>query len=94
MVDRAPNTKLQAVIAETGISAAALAARVTQLAADKGHTVHYTHRSVANWTRNGIQPDPKITSGADERGYRLGVVVLRSRDGGSCGQAAGSRVTL
>ncbi|MGH8967437.1 MAG: sporulation protein, partial [Actinomycetes bacterium] len=60
MVDRAPNTKLQAVIAEAGISAGALAARVTKLAADKGHTVRYTHRSVANWTRRGIQPKTEI----------------------------------
>lgn len=62
MVQRAPNTKLQAVIAEAKISHGALAARVTDLAAAKGIEVHYTHRSVANWTRHGIQPKPEVRS--------------------------------
>ncbi|MEC3980837.1 sporulation protein [Amycolatopsis sp. H20-H5] len=73
MVDRAPNTKLQTVIAEAGISAGALAARVTALAAHQGHEVHYTHRSVANWTRHGIQPKPEIrTLIADSLAERRG----------------------
>ena len=41
-----------------------------------------------------MDPDPKIKPGTGERNHRLGVVVSRSRDGGSRGQAAGSRVTL
>ncbi|RJQ66257.1 sporulation protein [Pseudonocardiaceae bacterium YIM PH 21723] len=62
MADRVPNSKLQAVIAEAGISAGALAARITTLAAARGHTVCYTHRSIANWTRKGVQPKPEIRS--------------------------------
>jgi hypothetical protein len=37
--------------------------------------------------------DPKIKPGMGERNHRLGLLDLSSRDGGSRGQAVGSRVT-
>ncbi len=54
--DRGPNSALGAVIEAAGISHAALAHRVNQLAQAAGHPRQYTHTSVTNWLRRGMIP--------------------------------------
>ncbi|WP_435191358.1 sporulation protein [Streptomyces sp. bgisy126] len=51
-----PNHTLEQLLAESGMSAHALARRINELCLAAGHEVAYTHTSVVNWTRRGMTP--------------------------------------
>ncbi|MFJ4867013.1 sporulation protein [Streptomyces sp. NPDC088757] len=53
---KSPNHALEKLLAESGMSAHALARKVNELCRLAGHDVAYTHTSVVNWTRRGMTP--------------------------------------
>lgn len=77
-----PNSRLERLIASSGVSHKHLARRVNELASRKGIATKYAHTSVANWTARGMTPRHPVPSLiAEALGEHLGRAVTAEEIG-------------